>query len=124
MRLDAIEKLVFPPQIFLSTGMIVRSEICSICEKDYADCEHLVGMPYWGRFCFRRLKDIRPDHVAIVEEPANKLCRLTHFSAEGGMRNRMTWRIEPSETQAETLADGQKGLLTKAILLTTYDLAS
>jgi hypothetical protein len=28
-RLDAIEKLVFPPQVFLSAGMIVRKQICS-----------------------------------------------------------------------------------------------
>ncbi|MFZ1084596.1 MAG: hypothetical protein WAN35_06505 [Terracidiphilus sp.] len=33
-RLQKIEKLVFPPQSFLSTGWIVKDEICSICGSD------------------------------------------------------------------------------------------
>jgi hypothetical protein len=94
--LDAIEKVVFPRQVFLSAGMIVRRQICSICNQEYEDCQHLVGLPYWGEFCVRILEKISMDHVAIVDNPANKLCRITHFSTEGGKRNRMTWRVEAS----------------------------
>jgi hypothetical protein len=104
-RLDAIEKLVFPPQIFLSVGMIVRKEICTICNSDYDACAHVVGMPYWGVFCSRRLENIELDHVSIVENPANKLCRVTRFSVEGGTRNRMTWRIESNKRQEHQIED-------------------
>jgi hypothetical protein len=34
-RLQKVEKLVFPPQTFLSTGWIVKDEVCSICGGDY-----------------------------------------------------------------------------------------
>jgi hypothetical protein len=93
-RLEIIEKVVFPPQVFLSAGLIVSKAICTICGADYEECPHVVGMPYWGEFCFRKLTEVVPDHVAIVDDPANKRCRITHFSDEGGKRNRMTWRVE------------------------------
>jgi hypothetical protein len=95
-RLEAIEHLVFPPQVFMSSGMIVNSQTCSICEKEYEDCEHVKGRPYMGSFCNVILSDFRLDHVAIVDNPALKTCRVEKFSVEGGNRNRMTWRVEPT----------------------------
>lgn len=93
-RLEAIEKIVFPPQVFVSSGMIVGRQECSICESDYDDCDHLIGRPYTGRFCYIIARDISLDHVAIVKEPADKRCRVERFNVAGGVRNRMTWRIE------------------------------
>ncbi|MGA8540313.1 MAG: hypothetical protein WB566_12495 [Terriglobales bacterium] len=104
-RLDAIEHLVFPPQVFLSTGMIVSQQVCSICGKEYEDCDHVKGRPYMGRFCAVTLIPSKVDHVAIVDNPANKICRVLRFSTEGGYRNRMTWRVEPGEN-SEGTADG------------------
>lgn len=95
-RLEAIEHLVFPPQVFISAGMIVRSQECSICGLEYEDCEHLLCKPYMGNFCYIIARDLEADHVAIVEVPADKRCRVTTFSVDGGNRNRMTWRVEPS----------------------------
>ena len=95
--LDAIEHLVFPPQVFMSVGMIVGSQICSICGSEYEDCEHIKGRPYMGRFCTVTLIPAKIDHVSIVEDPANKRCRALKFSVNGGDRNRMTWRVEPSD---------------------------
>lgn len=121
-RLATIEKLIFPSQIFLSAGLIVHQEICTICGSDYEDCAHVVGTPYWGEFCFRRLVGVTPDHVAMVEEPANKKCRITHFNVEEGKRNRMTWRVEPFSESDQVDNDGE-GLRTRAILLTEDDLS-
>lgn len=122
-RLEAIEAVVFPPQIFLSAGLIVSKSICTICGKDYEDCSHIVGMPYWGEFCFRKLTEVSANHVAIVDDPANKLCRITHVAAEGGKRNRMTWRIESVEN-----GDSQKhspdALRTSGIIMSIEDLLS
>ena len=93
-RLEAIEELVFPPQVFMSSGMIVEHLECSICNGKYEDCEHLIGKPYMGKFCQLILEDIKLDHVAIVDHPADKRCRITAAHEEGGVRNRMTWRVE------------------------------
>jgi hypothetical protein len=95
-RLLAVETLVFPPQLFLSSGMIVKSQICTICGQEYEDCEHVKGRPYMGEFCRVRLIPSEVDHIAIVDKPANKRCRIFKFGVEGGYRNCMTWAIEPA----------------------------
>lgn len=99
-RFRAIEQLVFPKQIFVSSGMIVRSQLCSICDEEYEDCDHLIGRPYMGEFCYIFARDLEFDHVAIVDEPADKRCRMQHFRVEGGYRNRMTWRITTEEAKS------------------------
>ena len=93
-RLHTIEELIFPPQVFISMGGVVHNPACSICGSNYEDCDHLIGKPYWGELCCAILKDFQPDHVSFVDHPANKHCRVTHFSDEGGKRNKMTWVIE------------------------------
>jgi len=105
-RLEAIEKLVFPPQVFVSAGMVVQRQECSICGGEYGECGHLIGKPYWGEFCYTIARDIEFDHVAVVANPADKRCRILHFPVEGGERNRMTWKIE--ESDADTPASEEE----------------
>ena len=71
-KLFLIEKIIFPHQVFLSPGMIIGNSECSICNKDYDDCNHLVGKAYMGKQCHRILKDVKFNEVSIVKEPANK----------------------------------------------------
>ena len=97
-RLEEIEKLVFPPQVFMSSGTTAERLTCSICEEEYEHCEHLAGKPYMGKFCGIIAQDVKFEHVALVENPADKRCRIIQFEAEGGFRNRMTWRIENIES--------------------------
>ena len=96
-RLEIIEKIVFPPQVFVSSGMIVRKQECSICSEDYDECEHFAGKPYMGEFCCVIVTDAEFDHMSVVENPADKQCRVNSFDVEGGSRNRMTWKIEKSD---------------------------
>lgn len=98
-RLEAIERLVFPPQVFFSSGMLVRSQECSICGQEYEDCDHLIGKPYMGKFCYIIARDIDLDHVSIVKQPADKRCRAIQFSDGNGTRNKMTWRLDPPSNE-------------------------
>jgi len=91
---DQLENLLFPPQVFQSVGAVVRDQECSICGSDYDGCEHIKGRPYFGQLCHVRITLADLSHVALVEEPADKRCRVTHFSEGGKWRNRMTWRLE------------------------------
>lgn len=77
--LDGIEKVVFPPQTFLSASMIIESH-CSICRKPFCECDHLAGEPYMGKLCMR-MNPARPTirHVSIVGNPVDKRCRITHL---------------------------------------------
>ena len=115
-RLHQVEKLVFPPQVFASMGIVVRCRRCSICSEEYGECAHLVGLPYMGRICHTIITELeRVDHVAIVSEPANKNCRITSFSVPGGIRNRMTWKIQPYPDETESKGKSQ-GITANTIL--------
>lgn len=91
-RLDATERILFPRQVFFSTGMIVKSSECSICGKEYRDCEHVKGRIYNGEFCTRCIKDCELKEVSVVEDPADKRCRAHSFGEENEMRDTLTWR--------------------------------
>ena len=93
-RLLEIERLVFPPQVFLSPGLIVERKECSICGADYEECDHLVGKPYMGQFCFTIIRKASIDHIARVDSPASKHARVTAWPVEGGTRNWMTGRVQ------------------------------
>jgi hypothetical protein len=113
-RLGAIERLIFPPQVFLSSGMIVATQTCSICGQEYEDCPHVKGRPYLGEFCYVWIVPSEVDHVAMVHDPADKSCRIIKFTAEGGYRNRMTWLVEAAEggvehTKGDFVAQGILG---------------
>jgi hypothetical protein len=91
-RLLLVEKLVFPPQVFFSTEMIVREALCSICGSIYGECDHIVGRPYKGQLCFRRLTKCDVQEVSFVDEPANKHCRILTIVDEGVKRDYLTRR--------------------------------
>lgn len=106
--LQAIEKIVFPPQRFTSVGTIVHEIECSICRADYEQCEHLAGRPYMGEMCSTIVTSAELDHISLVEEPADKRCRLTTVGWKGVQRNWMTLREEEraeEDTIEETEGD-------------------
>jgi hypothetical protein len=98
-KLEEVEQLVFPPQVFISSGLIAANQECSICGSEYGECDHLLGKPYMGKFCYIIARNLSFDHVAIVDAPADKRCRVRSFSVEGGSRNRMTWLVSKSHEE-------------------------
>ena len=115
--LENIEELIFPPQVFVSAGLIVRRQECSICQCEYGECNHLAGRPYWGEFCSIVAKDFEGNHVALVKAPADKRCRIMQFTVETGERNRMTWKIDPSDPSNPEANTSENGLRTRANLI-------
>jgi hypothetical protein len=98
-KLHLIEKLLFPPQMFVSPSFIIEKEVCSICGKEYGECEHIVGKAYMGKMCYNKITKIKEiKEISIVEEPANKHARAYRFTDDGVTRDFMTWRkIEKNE---------------------------
>jgi hypothetical protein len=93
-HLDLLEIILFPRQMFSSVGMIVSEAVCSICGEEYGECNHLKGKAYMGEMCVRIIKHIASlEEVSIVDNPANKHCRITSFTEEGIVRDILTWRV-------------------------------
>ena len=101
-KLLFIERAVFPPQMFQSVGGVIARRVCSICQRPYDECEHIKGRAYMGEMCVTRIEEMHLEEVSFVTEPANKHCRVTHFSDTTGKRNKMTWRVEPYDAAAES----------------------
>ena len=102
-RLDRLEHVMFPPQAFLSSGLILEEFHCSICENGYEVCSHIRGLPYMGQFCQVVITKAEVDHVSLVDSPNDKRCRVVLVGVEGGMRNQMTWLIgQPDSDDAPT----------------------
>lgn len=102
-RLNQLEKLLFPPQTFLSPGMTIRYSECSICGSEYGECDHVVGRAYMGKMCVRIIKDVELKEVSMVEEPANKQARMHIISDGSAKRDFLTWRaISPELKEQKT----------------------
>lgn len=72
-----VEKVVFPPQIFLSRGTTTKKSLCGICGRPFPDCDHMRGEAYMGKLCAEIISEsVAIDHVAIVAHPADKKCRV------------------------------------------------
>ena len=97
-RLERLEHLVFPPQAFMSSGLILEEVHCSICEADYGDCSHIRGQPYMGQFCQVVITKAKIDHVSLVDSPKDKRARVYFVEVEGGMRNQVTWLIGQADS--------------------------
>ena len=101
-RLEAIESLLFPPQVFMSAGLTFGDAECSICGNRYGECDHIKSRAYMGQFCQRILKDITFTEISMVDDPVDKRCIVTSYSADGKtMIDRMTLRPIASETNAD-----------------------
>ena len=93
---NALEKILFPPQTFTSIS-VVASTKCGICDSPLPECDHIRGSAYMGMRCTEVITPISVDHVAIVDHPADKRCRITHRGdGEDKMVNLMTLLEEPT----------------------------
>jgi hypothetical protein len=100
-RLDAAEKILFPPQVFTSSALRFAWSECSICGQKYGECDHLAMKLYMGEMCRQVVHDITyVDHVAIVKEPDDKRLR---FPVVWGAINlcSLTRREVPQEAKSE-----------------------
>jgi hypothetical protein len=93
-KLYSIEKVIFPPQIFGSPGLIIEEMKCSICNQDLEDCEHIPGKVYMGKICHIIAKKIKGQEFSILfeKEPDNKKARLHTYEKNGVSRDVMTWK--------------------------------
>lgn len=103
-RLEGIEHLVFPPQMFTSPGLVVEDAECSICKQRYGDCEHVKAKPYMGEFCQRIITKMRFTELSSVDDPADKRCITLSHSSDG--KNFVDWmthrQIEVDSPDAES----------------------
>lgn len=88
VKLANYERLLFPTLQFQSIGGIIKKSECSICHQDPNICDHLKGKLYMGEICCTIISEMDLEEVSLVDNPANKHCRV--ISMQSGDK---TWDI-------------------------------
>ncbi len=104
-RLNQYEKLLFPNLFFHSTGGIIKKSHCSICGQSLSKCHHIKGKLYMGEMCTRVITEMELEEISLVEDPANKLCRVLTIETDGRMIDILTLREIKVEPISKDLAD-------------------
>lgn len=82
-KLKKREQEIFPKFKFVSSGSIIEGGKCSICGKDFNNCEHIEENLYCGSICKRVDYKILFTHLALVENPKDRGCIITEFESDG-----------------------------------------
>lgn len=83
-RLYLYEQTLFPNMMFASRGCVVGKSECSICNRKYGDCNHIKGYAYMGEICAEIINEIISiDEISLVENPADKRCRIISYNENG-----------------------------------------
>jgi len=111
-HLDMLQHVLFPPQQFVSASFVLRTSECSLCTAPFHECDHIAGLPYDGEFCVEIIREVSAvDHVALVDSPHDKRCRVTSFSDGGFDVDSFTLRRTPREKEKD-------GRTAEAIIMT------
>ncbi len=80
--LDRIKSLendylkMYGPGLYLSSDMLIKRPLCSICRNDPRSCEHVIGEIYGDTICAIIPQDIEPRSLSLVSSPADPRCRI------------------------------------------------
>lgn len=94
-HLESIEKSIFPQRKFyLSAAFTSSIGYCSICDKEFFECDHIENNIYCGQLCLRiKIKNIKANHVALVESPDDKRCIITSYSKDKSIIDSFTLEV-------------------------------
>lgn len=101
-KLAAYEQLLFPAIMFSSVGGFIKQSSCSICNEEYGKCDHLRGKVYMGEMCCQNITEMDLEEVSMVENPANKHCRVLTIQVGGKTFDILTLREQ--EDKPDTTA--------------------
>jgi len=77
-KLLSIEKFIFSNKFFFSLAYSSDAIICSICEKNYDECEHEENKAYMGKICLTKAKKKEIKSISLITHgnPKNKKNRV------------------------------------------------
>lgn len=92
VHLNSIENSIFPRRkMYLSAAFTSTCGKCSICLLDFYKCDHIENNIYSGRLCYRKdIENIQGNHVALVENPADRRCIVTSYGEQNSIVDTFT----------------------------------
>jgi len=86
-KIDSLEQdflANFGTGLYSSPEILIKREICSICNNDFRSCEHISGGIYNGLRCVSIPQDFELRSVSIVEVPEDPRCRIWPWQLKEG----------------------------------------
>ncbi len=101
--LDGLENFFynrFGRGIYFSPGLVFDKSLCNICYQDCRACSHVPGRLYEGKICYYKPVNPQIDHVALVETPKDRRCRI------------WAWQIKDNNDKAQGINIEEACILT------------
>ena len=84
--MDAEFMRVLGPGMYMSPEILVKKELCSVCQQDIKGCDHILGHLYAGVRCFGIAQDMALESISVVMNPKDRRCRIWPWRYKGGNR--------------------------------------
>ena len=81
--MDAEFMRVLGPGMYMSPEILVRKELCSVCQQDIKGCDHIPGHLYAGVRCFGIVQDMDLESISVVMNPKDRRCRIWPWRYRG-----------------------------------------
>lgn len=107
-RLEGYEKLLFPKMVFASAGYLIKKTRCTICGLEYEECDHMKGKFYNGELCVCEIHEAELEEASMVENPANKMCRVISTTIDGKEVDALTLKGKDISSKTYTKAEKQQ----------------
>ena len=78
----------FGSGLYMSAEILVRKELCSVCQQDIKGCNHIPGDLYAGVRCFGMVEAMDLQSIAVVGNPKDRRCRIWPWHLRDGNRFR------------------------------------
>lgn len=120
-HLYALERLLFPSCVYVSSSFLIENFECSICGTEYGECDHVAMNLYMGEMCVKVVQNLcGMDHIAIVSDPEDKRLRFP-ARVEGRDLCSLTYRtrVIPEPTSEPSLAIPESPATTSPAQLPT-----
>ena len=84
--MDAEFMRVLGPGMYMSPEILVKKELCSVCQQDIKGCDHIPGHLYAGVRCLGIVQDSDLKSISMVMNPRDRRCRIWPWRYKGGTR--------------------------------------
>ena len=84
--MDAEFMRVLGPGMYMSPEILVKKELCSVCQQDNKGCDHIPGHLYAGVRCFGIVQDSDLKSISMVMNPRDRRCRIWPWRYKSGTR--------------------------------------
>lgn len=79
MRIDELTNFYheqYGPGLYCSPDILVKKQTCTICGRDFRECDHIAGRLYRGKMCRPKVEDFELRSTSIVKVPQDPRCRI------------------------------------------------